>query len=298
MKATLDCLECFLRQSLRAARRATDDPETQRRIVDAVARQIPALDLDQSPAALSLAAYETVAELSGVPDPFAAVKRAQNRMALELEPELRELVRNSDDPLDAALHLAAAGNIIDLGILADEEIDIHTAVADAMRQRFATDHTGAFKDALDQCGGLLFLCDNTGEIVFDKILIEELVRHTSVTAVVKAGPILNDATREDAEMVGLDKVCEVIDNGGPFIGSPLELVPEWFVERMHQADIILGKGQGNYETIDDFPGDVYLILRSKCPVVAGHMGVELGRVAMISTRVRARAREAAPNMLA
>ncbi len=287
MKATLDCLECFVRQALRDARRATDDPETQRSIINEVARLVPRADLGQSPAALSLAAYETVSRLSGVPDPFAQVKREQNEMALELEDELRERVRNSADPLDTALHIAAAGNIIDLGILADEEIDVHTAVEDAMRQRFAVDHTRAFRKALEMCDDLLFLCDNSGEIVFDKILIEELVRHTRVTAVVKAAPILNDATHEDARMAGLDKVCEVIDNGGAFIGSPLELVPEWFLARMRQAGIILGKGQGNYETVDDFPGDVYLILRSKCPVVAEHMGVPLGRVAMISTRVRA-----------
>ena len=126
-------------------------------------------------------------------------------------------------------------------------------------------------------------------IVFDKILIEELQHHTPVTAVVKAGPIINDVTREDAEQVGLTSVCEVIDNGGAYVGSPLDEVPAWFLERMHAADVIVGKGQGNYETVDAFPGDVFLILKAKCDVVARHMGVSLGQLGLISTRLRAAA---------
>ena len=132
----------------------------------------------------------------------------------------------------------------------------------------------------------MFLLDNAGEIVFDKILVEELLNHTAVTAVVKGAPILNDATVEDAVAVGLDKVCGVIDNGGAFIGSPPSLVPKAFLERLERADVIVGKGQGNYETIDDFPGDVFLILRAKCAVTAAHMGVLLGQVGLVSTRVR------------
>ncbi len=286
MKATLDCLECIVTQALRAARRATNDEAAQRRILDEVMRRIPAMSLNESPASLSLAAYGVTTAETGVADPYREAKREQNAMALELEEELRALVRESDDPLDAALHLAAAGNVIDLGTMHAQEIDIHEAIAQVMRERFAIDHSGAFRDALARCKDLLFLLDNAGEIVFDKILIEELLKHTRVTAVVKAGPIINDALMEDAEQAGITALCEVIDNGGAFVGSPLHLVPERFLERMRRADIILGKGQGNYETVDEFPGDVFLILRAKCHVVARHMGVKFGQVGLISTRVR------------
>ncbi|MCX5758573.1 MAG: ARMT1-like domain-containing protein [Candidatus Hydrogenedentes bacterium] len=122
--------------------------------------------------------------------------------------------------------------------------------------------------------------------MFDKILIEELLKHTCVTAVVKAAPILNDVLYEDAEQVGLTALCDVIDNGGAFIGSPLGLVPASFVERLRRADMLIGKGQGNYETLDEFPGDVFLILRAKCEAIATHMGVKYGQVALISTRAR------------
>ena len=286
MKATQECLVCVLAQALRAARVATEDTGVQRAILDAASERVPTLDLNESPAVISMCAYELAAELSGKADPYGALKFEQNRHAMTLEQELRELVRNGDDPLLSALHLAAAGNIIDLGTMHAQQIDVRQAVEQVMAESFAVEHLAEFRDSLARCRDLLYLLDNAGEIVFDKILVEELAKHTTVTAVVKAGPIINDATMEDAVQVGLPDICEVIDTGGAFIGAPPSLVPESFSKRMHAADMIIGKGQGNYETIDDFPGDVFLILRAKCEIVAAHMGVEFGQVGLISTRAR------------
>jgi damage-control phosphatase, subfamily I len=288
VKATLDCLECMITQALRAARRATPDEALQRQILNEMMKRIPAMDMNESPAALSLAVYEITSAVSGVFDPYLDAKRMQNEMALALEDEMREMVRTSADPLDAALHLAAAGNVIDLGTMRTHEINIREAIGQVMHERFSVDHSEAFRASLAQCKDLLFLLDNAGEIVFDKILIEELIKHTHVTAVVKAGPIINDALMEDAEQVGLTKVCEIIDNGGAFVGSPIHLVPPRFLERMRKADVILGKGQGNYETVDELEGaDVFFILRAKCVVVAEKMGVNFGQVGLISNRMRA-----------
>lgn len=289
MKSTLDCLECIIKQSLRAARIATDDPEIQRRILDDTACRIFGMDLDDSPAWLSMQAYELAAQHSGKADPYHALKREQNEAALALEASLRVRIRQSDNPLETALHISAAGNVIDLGILHSHEIDIEGVIEEVLHQRFAIDHSAALLHALESCKDLLFLLDNAGEIVFDKLLIEELQKHTKVTAVVKGAPMLNDVLMEDAEFVGLTALCEVIDNGGGYIGSPLQHVPQAFLDRMAQADVIIGKGQGNYETIDDFDGNVFLILRAKCEVVAQHMGVKLGQVGLISTRQRAAA---------
>lgn len=289
MKSTLDCLECFARQALRAARIATDDPAVHRRVLDEVCRRIPSMNLDEVPPVLSAVIYELVSEHSGKPDPYAALKREQNALALSIEADLRRMVRESADPLDTALHVAAAGNVIDLGTMEVADIDIHATLEEVMERRFVIDHSAALRESLRDCRDLLYLLDNAGEIVFDKILIEELLRHTRVTAVVKSGPILNDALMEDAEQAGLPDVCEVIGIGGPFIGAPLPLLPAPFLERMDAADIILGKGQGNYETLDEHPGNVFLVLRAKCGVVARHLGVDLGQVVLVSNRVRAQA---------
>jgi hypothetical protein len=279
-------LECIAAQALRAARVATDDPALQRKILDEAVKKIPDLDAAKSPAELSLLVYELAAALTGQYDPYKSLKYMQNEAALAIEPKLRRMVRRSRDPLKTALHLAAAGNIIDLGVQHHFNIDMHAEIRKVMREKFAIDHTGAFRQSLAKCKDLLFLLDNAGEIVFDKVLIEELLKVTPVTAVVKAGPMINDVMLEDAEQVGLTKLCPVIDNGGAFVGSPLNLVPELFKERLAQADLILGKGQGNYETLDEYPGDVFLILKAKCDIIAKDMGVANGQVALISTRMR------------
>ncbi len=286
MRATLDCLKCFADQALRAARAATQDEAVQRRIMNEVLSRIPDMDLAESPAVLSMLCYEATARHSGNPDPFYRQKREQNALALALEPELRALLDASEDRLLTAFHLSAAGNVIDLGILHEQHIDVRGAVEQVLHERFAVDHSPAFLEALSHCHDLLFFLDNAGEIVFDKLLIEELLKYTTVTAVVKSAPILNDALREDADEVGLSDLCPIVENGGAFIGAPLALLPPEMTERMARADILLGKGQGNYETLDIYPGDVYLILRAKCEVIAAHMGVRMGRVGFISTRVR------------
>jgi uncharacterized protein with ATP-grasp and redox domains len=273
-------------QSLRAARLATGDPSVHRAVMDDTAASIPAMDLGVSPATLSIDLYQSVIRHSGVADPFYQQKREQNALALSLEADIREMVAASDDPLLTALHAAAAGNTIDLGALQAHEIDVHAEIEKVMRERFAIDHSAALRQSLERCKDLLYLLDNAGEIVFDKVLIEELLKYTPVTAVVKGAPIINDALMEDAEEVGLTAVCPVIDNGGGYIGSPLELVPESFLARMRAADVIIAKGQGNYETVDVFDGDVFMILKAKCNVVARHMGVQYGQVALISSRLR------------
>jgi len=287
VKATLDCLGCIAAQALRAARVATDDPGKQHLIFRETVMQIPGMDLNESPAALSQAAYRIAKEISGQEDPYAALKHAQNEQALALEPELRAYLAEAADPLETALHLSAAGNVIDLGVHHAGGIDIHAAIRDALHERFAVDHTPQFRKSLASCSDLLFLLDNAGEIVFDKLLLERLREYTNVTAVVKKESIINDATMKDAIQVGLTEMCPVIDNGGPFIGSPLSQVPESFRKRMEAADIIVGKGQGNYETVDELPADVFLILKAKCEIIARHMGVKKGQVALISTRARA-----------
>jgi len=268
----------------------SDDHQIQRNILNEIVQQIPTMDLRRAPAELCLPAYKAATELTGNLDPYKELRRTQNEAAMALEPKLRELVNASDDPLATALHLAAAGNIIDLGIAHNDDIDILGAISQVMHEKFAVDHTDALRESLAKSRDLLYLLDNAGEIVFDTILIEQLLKHTPVTAVVKGGPIINDVVMDDAVQVGLTAICPVIDNGGAFIGSPLNLIPKTFRNRLRQADMIVCKGQGNYETVDAFPGNVFFILKAKCRVIADHMGIEKGQVGLISSRVRNAAR--------
>ena len=221
MKATLDCLECIAAQALRAARVVAEEHEVQRKILNETVKRIPEFDLEKSPAELSLIAYELASELSGNPDGYRELRREQNEFALRLEPELRELVRNSEDPLITALHLAAAGNVIDLGVAHSNDIDVRAAIEQVMSERFAIDHTEAFLESLGNSKDLVFLLDNAGEIVFDKILIEELLGYTNVTAVVKAGPIslmVSDSVIDGTSNCG--RLCGIPPNALPMVATP------------------------------------------------------------------------------
>ena len=278
MRVEPECLQCMMRQTLRVARMSTENPVAHWQCLREVGGLFPGMDPGKSPAVLSLVLYETVRRISGVEDPYAEAKYAQNEAALAIEADLRAMVSEAPDPLDMALRLAAAGNVIDLGVLRAEHIDIRDAVDRALAGGFTVDDTPAFRRILADAREVLYLLDNAGEIVFDKILIELLVRERPVTAVVKAGPIINDACMEDARMVGLDRICPVIDCGGAFVGCPLDLVSTSFRARLDRAGLVLAKGQGHYETLDVYqgPSAVFVMLKAKCDVVARHAGVRPG----------------------
>lgn len=286
MKATNECLVCFVNQAYKSAKIATDNEELHRRIIIEVANRLQFMDMSRSPAELSQVIYEITSQITGNKDPYFTQKKIQNMTALKIEPELRRLRDTSEDPLLTALKLSAEGNVIDLGVLSDHQIDIDSIITHASTINFAINHYSHLVEDLRQAKKILFFLDNAGEIVFDKILIEELKKYAEVTAVVKGTPIINDACMDDAIEVGLDKVVEVVAMEKGWIGAPWRALEKPLLHRMEESDIIIGKGQGNYETLDNYPGNVYLLLKAKCEVVAKSMGVKKGEIGFISTRVR------------
>ncbi|MCX8063908.1 MAG: ARMT1-like domain-containing protein [Candidatus Hydrogenedentes bacterium] len=288
MKATNECLVCFIYQAYKSAKIATEDEELQRRIIIEVANQLQYMDMSHSPAELSQIIYEIVSNITGNKDPYIKQKKSQNEIALKIEPALRELRDKSDDPLLTSLKLSAEGNVIDLGVLSEHQIDINSILTHATKINFAVNHYEFFVKDLKHAKKILFFLDNAGEIVFDKILIEKLKEYADVTAVVKGKPIINDACIEDAIEVGLDKVANVIAMEKGWIGAPWRILEKSLLKRMDEANIIIGKGQGNYETLDDYPGNVYLLLKAKCSVVAKSMGVKEGEIGFISTRQKSK----------
>ena len=138
-------------------------------------------------------------------------------------------------------------------------------------------------DAADRARDILYLADNAGEIVFDRLLIEQLPPGR-VTVAVKGGPVLNDATRSDAAVAGLNELAEVIDNGSDAPGTLLGDCSHSFRERFDRADLVIAKGQGNYETLSDARKDVFFLLKAKCPVIAHHLGCDVGRTVVQRSR--------------
>ena len=275
MKTYLDCVPCFVRQALDAARMAGGGPAVEEQLLREVLRRAAELDMAECPPRFAQHIHRTLRRLSNNPDPYAAVKKQFNGMILGMLPELRARVRGAADPFDAAVRLAVAGNIIDFGPNGSlVEKNVLEAVARALTEPLHGDMR-AFRRAVEDAGNILYLGDNTGEIVFDRLLVEELLPKP-VTFAVRGAPILNDATLEDAAEVGLAGLVRVIGNGSDAPGTLLDECSPEFCEAFRAADLVIAKGQGNFETLCDEPVPVWFLFKAKCPVVAEHAGVPLG----------------------
>jgi len=285
MRTALDCIPCFARQALEAARFVTDDPAVHERLVREMLRTTARMDFAQCPPAVAQNMHRILRLMTGVYDPYRAAKDRFNKMALDMLAELSARVRGAADPLAMALRLAIAGNVIDMGVNGGiTEDEARRSVRNALNEPFDGD-VDAFRQAVDKARNILYLADNAGEIVLDRLLIEQLPAER-VTLAVRGGPILNDATMADAEAAGLCDMVKVIDNGSDAPGTILSDCGEVFLRRFARADLIIAKGQGNFETLSDEPANFYFLFKAKCPVIAGHVGLPLGtHVLLHSSRV-------------
>ena len=275
MHTALDCIPCFARQAIEAARFVTDDPAVHERIVRDALRTASKMDLAQCPPVVAQRIHRQLRKITGAADPYRAVKDRFNRMALDMLPELSARVRKAADPLAMALRLAIAGNVIDLGVNGRiTEDEARLCVRNVLDEPF-DGHLDAFRQAAERAQRILYLADNAGEIVFDRLLIDQLPVGR-VTLAVRGGPVLNDATMADAQAAGLCDVVEVIDNGSDAPGTVLSACSEEFRRRFGDSDLIIAKGQGNFETLSDEAADIFFLFKVKCPVVADHVGLPVG----------------------
>jgi len=235
------------------------------------------LSLDTSPPQIAQVVYRTIKAVTGNGDPYAETKKRQNELALSFYPEFKEMTRTSKDPLLFALKLAIAGNIIDLGVQR-EVTDLRGEIFEALSAPLSVNDYDAFKKNINNSKLILYLGDNAGEIVFDRILIEELnkIDKLKIIFAVREKPIINDATLEDAKFVGMDRQAEVISNGSDAPATILSECSAEFINLFQKADMVIAKGQGNYESLSDENKNVFFLLKVKCPIVANHLNADVG----------------------
>lgn len=273
MQIYLDCYPCFLRQALQAARLAEGSLDAQHTVMQQTLQLLQTMPADATPPQIARDVHRLVRRIITSNDPYKAAKARDTAAALELYPRLKELVAASTDPFDTALRLAIAGNIIDMGVKDDYGPLWHT-VERVLAASFALDARDALRRQLDEAEWVLYLADNTGETVFDRVFIESL--QLPVVYAVKGQPVLNDATRADALAAGIS--CEIIDNGADAPGTILRDCSASFQERFAQAPLIIAKGQGNYESLSTVDAPLFFLLQAKCPVIAHDLGVAVGSI--------------------
>ncbi len=243
-------------------------------IMKSVLPGISEVNTSESPAHFTTIMHRRLREALGA-DPFLAIKSEYNRKALAIENELGKIVKESADPLFTAARIAIAGNIIDFGIFSS--IDMKGTLRRALGGPLAVDDYDDFKREIEKADDVLYLCDNAGEIVFDKILIRALAAMGKrVTACVKGSAIINDAVLEDAREAGLISLCEVMDNGSDCVGTILQTTSPAFNGRFERAGLVISKGQGNFETLMGLRKNIFFLFQSKCEVVSKFLGLPLG----------------------
>ncbi len=294
MKTYLDCTVCFLKQALELGRRMGLGPTAQEEMVKRTAARIAELNLDESPPLMGRSIHRLIRSLCGRDDPYEETKRLSNEIAMKAVEAMEGEIARGDAPLETAIRLAAAANVMDLGALPHlTPSALAESLEEAMAERTELRALDALEKRLADADSMLLLCDNAGEIAFDVLLVrilKELYPRLRITAAVRGAPVINDATMRDAEQVGLTEVCDVITNGSDIPGTHLPECPPAFLEVYEEADLVLSKGQGNYETLSAGgeagpqptrrEGALFFLLKAKCDVVAGDLAVEKGAVVL------------------
>ena len=275
MRQYLDCVPCYFRQAIQAGRLAGADDALIRRILEEIGALLPDIPDDSTPPHMASMIHRRIRELTGVTDPYHERKRESTGLALRMMPDIRRIIDEAPDPLFMAVKAAIAGNIIDYGVKGI--IDIEREVLEIMNHDLAIDDFEALRAALEDADDILYLADNTGETVFDRLLIERLDGR-KITYAVRSIPILNDATVEDSMDAGIDKVVrEIVPSGCEAPGTVLDQCSDDFRARFRDASLIISKGQGNYESIsDETRAGIFFLLQAKCAVIASDIGVDIG----------------------
>jgi len=281
LKIGLECIPCFVRQAFEAASSVTNDQKIKERILRQVLARLSNESFDNAPPFIGGDIHRIVRLLSGNNDPYLDIKEDSNTVALKLMPSLKKLIKSSADPFETAVRMAIAGNIIDCGQgdhVSEEKIK--KTISQCLDQPVSKDTINELKEEIEKASNILYLGDNAGEVFFDRLLIKELQGYP-ITFVVRGAPIINDALRDDARMAGLDKLVAVVDNGSDVPGTILEECSEEFKRLFFEADLVIAKGQGNYETLSEEKKKTFFLLKVKCPVIAQDIGCQEGDMAIV-----------------
>jgi len=287
MKTYLDCIPCFFKQALEAARTAGASTKTQKKILDELAKILPKISLTSSPPEIGRVIYALVSEITGKNDPYLKEKKRSNNLALGIYDKLARKIASAGDKLLFAVELAIAGNIIDYGVKNSLNVDAELVKILDKEEKIIKkesktifDYAG-FKQVLRHAKNILYLADNAGEVVFDRILIEQIKsmdKDKQIVYAVKEKPVINDALRQDAVVCGIKKIARIVSSGSGAPGTVLSLCSKKFLSMYRKADMVISKGQGNFEALSNAKRSVFFLFMAKCPVIAKDVGCKVGDI--------------------
>ena len=278
MKIHYECFACAANQCQKIVEMATEDLEARKKGIIAAAKLMASIDKNSIPAVFGSEVFLGVYKAVGNDDPFRKYKELSNRLAEEIVKDFK------DANLRDALKLAIVGNVVDFAVGYSPE-KLENDVRKMMKEELHVDDSEELFGELSRAERLLYLTDNCGEIYFDLLFLRKLREafpHLKIYIAAKEGPIINDATVEDLRRAGFDEVGEIVSTGTRIVGVPFGLVSEEFMEVFESADVVIAKGQGNFETLSERKdGRVFYLLKAKCRPIARELGVPQGALLCI-----------------
>ncbi|MBN1423201.1 DUF89 family protein [Candidatus Fermentibacteria bacterium] len=281
MRCELACVPCFVRQAMEAVSEVIHDEIRRESLLRRLVGAIASTDWAGSPPAVGQKIHRMIRHELQCADPYRAVKDAMNQAAACILPTLREAVAASHDPRAAAVRVAIGGNLLDAGAMTQIGPKDLSGYMETVWNRPLHGDTRALFRAVQQARSILYLTDNAGEIVLDTLLLEALPKEC-LTIAVRGAPIINDATMEDAHRAGLYRIAPVISNGSDAPGTILKDCSDEFRARFREADVVIAKGQGNYETLSEIDKTIFFLFVVKCPLVAERVHSPVGSLVVTS----------------
>jgi hypothetical protein len=279
MNPRQECEPCLLRQAEEAIAMTNPSCVSGMEVRCRVSQLMNQADWNLPAPVLGQKMHRLIRQLTGNPDPYAAIKQQLNQRAAEMYPRWHRRFRESFPPLEAAVRMAIVGNLLDVG--AKTQLDAANVEA-AFEAALTAPLRGSVEElaaAIRRARSILYLADNAGEIVFDRDLLAQLPLG-SFTIAVRGRPVLNDATLADAEQAGLAHLGEIISNGSDAPGTVLDDCAPVFRAHFQNADLVIAKGQGNYETLAGTNQHIFFLLKIKCDVLSRALGWPRGSLVL------------------
>jgi len=280
LNLTPTCVTCIFSQSLRVCETLQIDSETTKKVLDSVAGMIPEWSFDETPPQVAARVYPEIAKLLQTDDIYYDFKHEATERAKAFIPFVEEMIDKHNDKFYASLKAAVAGNVIDLA--AQQQFDLEEEVVKVFDSPFEIDDSEELRKILQNSKNLLVVGDNAGEHLFDKVMmkcLKENFEDLNIFYAVRGKPIINDITIKDALEAKIDEVAEIVDSGVDTPGLDLSRASDKMLSVYKQADVVLAKGMGNYESLNGISTQpTFFLLKVKCSVVAESLGRNVGEI--------------------
>lgn len=295
MKTYLDCIPCFFRQAIEAGRMCGLSGKKQKQVIDELCAALPKLKLSVSPPEIARVVNKILQHYAKSSDLYAGIKEKSNTVGLSIYNKLKKKAGNSRDKLLTAVEVAILGNIIDYGaknhLDVNKELDklLYNEHETIKKERKGIFNFKEFSRHLKKSKNILYLADNAGETVFDRVLIEQILAmypNKEIIYAVKDKPVINDALIKDAVVCGIDRIAKVISSGSDAPGTVLSICSKKFLKIYKNADMVISKGQGNFEALSGSKRSIFFLFLAKCPVIAREAKCKVGNLILLHSHNR------------